>query len=566
MSSLNLLDRLEASPNYGVITRESERTMVEGSDQAWAYAASAQVEGQGAATLKAQVKLSRGSMSIGVLSKSRTRFVIERSIPITSGFVSLELSIPDLDDSCEIIFRTYDDGTVKPMLELRSLVLEAQHAAATACLTVDPIVENLWPLETAVFNIPAMRHWSRAELNLHLTGDPWKDNLILNKWEFATGAGRLESYPWRFSVPFVLCNARCEFCSAWLVQGDPMPIDLFDRLDVMLSYLAQIDMVGWGEPLIHPEFGQVLDKLKSRGDRRARISLTTNGLHLGKWVDHLIKANVRDFAISIHAARPETHEDLMGLPAGSFEKVLEGVRKLVAARRPGPGINVAFVFIVTRQNLAEIPEFIELAETIGVDSVFIRTLKTRTLAEQKKDGLDYHRLPPYLHPQFESLRARAATAIADARIPIEAFPDSWSKPIFPPELEPQILTMPLTPRDVRMKSKSFHRKPAVDTEDLPVGEPLEDSRPELHEHMENPYNRTPPMFCPSPYTAFYLNGFDRMVTPCCYMTSIPGHSLSYLRKGASFDDVWNSPAMVALRRSLNGGPLKQPCLKCAFYW
>jgi pyruvate-formate lyase-activating enzyme len=569
MGSLNLLDNLVASPNYGLVSRESELTVVEGSAQAWAYAASAELEGRGAAAVKAQMKLTRGSMSIGVLSKNKTSFVIERTIPLTRGFVVFELPIPDIEACGEIVFRTYNDGAVKPMLEVRSLVLEPQRAPASAEVSVepavDPLVENLWPL-IEFFNIPAMRRWSRAELDFYLSGDSWRDNIILNKWEFATGAARLESYPWRFSVPFVLCNARCEFCSAWLVQGEPMPIDLFDRLDVMLPYLAQIDMVGWGEPLIHPEFGQVLDKLKSRADSRARISLTTNGLHLGKWVRHLAEANVRDFAISIHAARPETHEDLMGLPRGSFEKVLEGVRTLVAAREAGRHLIVSFVFIVTRQNLAEVPEFIQLAERLGVDRVFIRTLKARTPEEQRNNGLDYHRLPPYLHPDFEPLRARAIEAIAGTRLEVEAFPESWSTPIFPPEHEPQILMAPLTPREVRMKSKSYHQKPLPDTEDLPVGEALEDSRPELHEQMENPYNRTAPMWCPSPYTAFYINGFDRQVNPCCYMTSIPGHRESYLRKGASFDDVWNSPAMIALRRSLNEGPLKQPCLKCAFYW
>src|SRR6266446_4362328 len=136
-----------------------------------------------------------------------------------------------------------------------------------------------------------------------MSGDPWKDNLVLNKYELATGATKLESFPWRFSVPFVLCNARCEFCSAWLVQGKPMPIDLIDRLEVVLPYLAEIDLVGWGEPLIHPEFGHILDQLRKRADRRARIALTTNGVHLAKWVDRLAEAGVKDYAISIHAAR-----------------------------------------------------------------------------------------------------------------------------------------------------------------------------------------------------------------------------------------------------------------------
>ena len=564
ITSLNLLDKLEALHNVGMITHEPTRTIVVGSDQPWAIAASIRPEGKGAATLKGWVKLTAGSMSLGLLSKDENKLLSDLPIPITKDFVRLEFPIDGLEKAGSIVFRTDDDGRVKPRLELRSLVLEP--GTSSEGLVVDPIVENLWPRDIGIFKIAAMGSWSREQLDSFLSGDKWKDNLILNKWEFANGITRLESYPWRFSVPFVLCNARCEFCSAWLVQGEPMPIDLFDRLDVMLPYLAQIDMVGWGEPLIHPEFGNVVEKLKSRADPRARIALTTNGVHLGKWADDLLAANVRDFAVSIHAARRETHEDLMGLPPGSFDKVIDGVGKLHTTRHRVPGLDVAFVFIVTQQNLAEIPEFIALAQKLGVDRIFFRTLKARSAEEQRNDGLDYHRLPPYLHPQFAELRARAVEAIAAATIPIEAFPESWSANVFPVEVEASILQAPLTPRAVRLKSKSYRHTPAVDSEALPVGEPLEDGYPGITEELKNPYNRQHPLFCPSPYTAFYLNGFDRMVTPCCYMTSVPGHQPSYLRKGASFDDAWNSPAMIALRRSLNKGPLKSPCLQCAFYW
>jgi MoaA/NifB/PqqE/SkfB family radical SAM enzyme len=225
------------------------------------------------------------------------------------------------------------------------------------------------------------------------------------------------------------------------------------------------------------------------------------------------------------------------------------------------------VFIVTRQNLGEIPEFIDLAEELGVDSIFIRTLKSRTAEEQSKDGLDYHRLPPYLHPDFATLRDRAVEAIRKAKIHIDASPATWDTKIFPTNIEAEILVQPLTPREVRRASKSFHRTPIPDGPGLPVGEKLGYARGEIvHDELENPYGRAAPMLCPSPYTALYINGFDRMVTPCCYMQTVPGYQRSYLRQGASFDDIWNSPAMVGLRESLSRGPLKQPCLKCSFYW
>jgi pyruvate-formate lyase-activating enzyme len=585
MTERDIIDRLTSANPGASISRRARSVQIDGIAQSWAYAASAPLDASGETTVMARVKLRAGAMSVGVLAKDRSAFVIERAIPRTSDFIDVSIPLDNAATCSDVVFRTYDKAHEAPVLELESLVLRQQPendevpAQAVADQPVDPIVENLWPLETAIFNINDMRRWSRADLCKHLTGDAWRDNLILNKYEFAQGASRLESYPWRFSVPFVLCNARCEFCSAWLVQGQPMPVDIFDRLDVVLPYLAQIDMVGWGEPLIHPQFGDILAKLRDRADRRARIALTTNGVHLKKWANRLIEANVREIAVSIHAATPETHEDLMGLPRGSFAAVLEGIRSVTARKSADAGITFGLVFIVTRQNIGEIPAFIALARELNVDSIFIRTLKSRTVQEQRFDGLDYHRLPPYLHPDFETLRRKAVDSIAGSSIQVQAAPETWSTKIFPEDAEAEILAQPLTPREVRRASKEVRHKPLPDTEVLPLGQVLAPDTPTAYftglssidaevkdDPFDNPYNRAPPLFCPSPYTALYINGFDRMVTPCCYMTRVPGYQHSFLRTGASFDDIWNAPAMVALRESLNAGPLKLPCRKCAFYW
>ena len=82
----------------------------------------------------------------------------------------------------------------------------------------------------------------------------------------------------------------------------------------------------------------------------------------------------------------------------------------------------------------------------------------------------------------------------------------------------------------------------------------------------NPFDRTAPEMCPSPYTAFYVNGFDRHTTPCCSMEKPPGHAFTYVREGASFDDVWNSAGMQTVRRTLRHGPLLPACRTCTSYW
>src|SRR5690349_1757559 len=86
-ASVNLLDELEASHNLGVISREPTRTILEGSDQPWAVAASIRPKGKGAANLKACVKLTDGSMSIGILSKDEKKFLSDLPMPVTKDFV-----------------------------------------------------------------------------------------------------------------------------------------------------------------------------------------------------------------------------------------------------------------------------------------------------------------------------------------------------------------------------------------------------------------------------------------------------------------------------------------------
>lgn len=434
----------------------------------------------------------------------------------------------------------------------------------TRGLIVDPIVEKLWPLPLPGFSVSAMSRWTQEDLNAHLSGDRLFDNLILNKYEFSTGATELKSFPWRLSVPFVLCNARCDFCSAWLVKGNPMPADLITQLIPVLQHIYELDLVGWGEPLIHPQFGEILENIRKEVDPRARIALTTNGTKLLEWADRLLEAHVSDFSISIHAATAETHNDVMGLELYHFDRILEGIKRLVELKKLPryQKTRIGTVFIVMQQNIGEIPRFIDLCAELGVDNIFVRTLKPH---DKLPRGLDYHRLPPYLHPEFSKLRNNAVAAIQQSKIPVSASPETWETPIFPQEIETTLKVLPTTSREERLRTIP-KRIPTKYSEKLPVGELKDGQQVEVFPHLDNVYGRNAPMYCPSPYTAFYVNGFDRQVTPCCYIIQVPGYQKSYFKKSASFHQVWNSPAMIALRQSLFAGPLMAPCLKCPFYW
>jgi pyruvate-formate lyase-activating enzyme len=435
-------------------------------------------------------------------------------------------------------------------------VAPASDGAPVAPPVVDPLVEGLWPPSVSEFTVATLRTWTQQKLRLELVGDPLRDNALLNKWEFANGKTVLESFPWRLSVPFVLCNAQCDFCAAWLMQGKSSLDELMTSLIPVIRHCYQLDLVGWGEPLIHPQFAAILEMIRRESDPRARVALTTNGTRLDNWIDRLLDANVMDYAISIHATNKATHQDLMGFGPDVFDQVISAVRSLTAKKAQFHKLNVELVFLVTRQNIAEIPDFLQMSEDLGADQVHLRTLMPMG---SPREGLDYHRLPPYLHPNFDRLRDAAVSAISKSRLRVNANPATWSQPVFSPEWESQLADIPLTSRKGRKSYKISEQQ--WDT--LGAGEPSRDREP--CEFAENPLNRKSPLYCPSPYTAFYVNGTDRRVIPCVYMHKVPHHEFIHFKPLMTFKDVWNAPAMVAVRRSLHYGPLMSPCLKCPFH-
>jgi pyruvate-formate lyase-activating enzyme len=557
------LSAFRAATNGVEVGWQGEDVSVVGINQPWAYAARADLDHQQVSgDIRIELKLSvlSGNVRAGVLAADEGSFITEVAIP-PSCETTVSLDVGRAVDASSVVIRSDESCDEIPRFLIHDMSVGARETQPeyphVTPLKVHSLVDNLWPLPLEKYGVEVLRHWSEADVEAQMTGNRMHDNLVLNKWEFTHGKTVLKSYPWRLSVPFVLCNARCEFCAAWQMKGKAPLLDLMQSLTPVIQRCKEIDLVGWGEPLIHPEFAQILELLRDEADTNARIALTTNGVRLEEWIDRLLEANVMDFAISVHATNTKTHQDLMGFHEGDFDRVIAGVKQLVERRKRFPRMTIEMVMVVTQQNLAEIPDFIEMCEDLDVQKVFLRTLMPM---EAPREGLDYHRLLPYRHPDFQALRFQAVMAIQGSDLEIKASPETWSRPIFPPRYEAEIELMPVTPREER---NTYFYSYDQDLELLTAGEPS--AVAEVYELGANDYGRSAPLYCPSPYTAFYPNGFDRRVIPCVYMHKADGHEYIHFKPSLNFDQVWNSPAMVAVREHLNNGPLMSMCLKCPFF-
>src|SRR5689334_14540852 len=139
-------------------------------------------------------------------------------------------------------------------------------------------------------------------------------NFAASVWEYAHGATELTAYPWNVTIPVAdLCNARCTFCTSWLDGRKVLDLDQLDRFEAVLKYALFIGLVGHGEPLAHPRFDELCDRLAQLRDPMSNVYTITNGFFLEKWRDHLKRINLYSYSVSLNAATSETHDIVMGL-------------------------------------------------------------------------------------------------------------------------------------------------------------------------------------------------------------------------------------------------------------
>jgi MoaA/NifB/PqqE/SkfB family radical SAM enzyme len=302
-----------------------------------------------------------------------------------------------------------------------------------------------------------------ASLNDFLTlvpSRPLLQNFATSIWEFANGVDTLKSYPWNISIPVAdLCNARCTFCTSWLDGRKVLDLDQLELFEPVLRRAMFIGLVGHGEPLAHPRFDELCERLQPMLDPLSTCYTITNGALLDKWRDLLRRINLCSYSVSLNAATAETHDEVMGLGRDAFPRIIESIADLTKpTNQPGRlNNNVYITMVVTKQNIAEIPAFIALGNSLGVTGIWLRSLLPQS---NLISGLNYHLLPPSEHPEFERLRRAAVDAITASRVPVQADPAMWDKPIFSTTLEREIREKPpaIIPREQALRDRDLRRR------------------------------------------------------------------------------------------------------------
>lgn len=219
--------------------------------------------------------------------------------------------------------------------------------------------------------------------------------------------------PARMQVePSGRCNLSCRMCPGGLRRDGKQKLMHVELLDFLLEQLPgarDIDLDGFGEPLMHPEIVGLVEKVKAMG---STASISSNLLLLDrKTAEGFVSAGLDNLTVSIDGATEATY--------GWFKRdanlmtVIENMASLVELRNEAgasvPRIRVAAV--IMKENVADLPGIVRLSGAMGAESFTARHLCHR---------MDEAALPRLYRPVRDFVRSQA---LGEDQVPMiqEAF-------------------------------------------------------------------------------------------------------------------------------------------------
>ena len=315
------------------------------------------------------------------------------------------------------------------------------------------------------------------------------------------------------------CNLRCKMCmfshpDYYLAKSRHWTVPEFRALaDQLFAATRRVSLSFGTEPLLHRDIDQLLAVLEEHEVPHKYFN--TNGQLMGAaTITAMIRHRMDTVTVSVDAATGATYERVrVGASWDKLHSNLQTLRDLKArngVRYPA----LALAFVMMRENMHELPAFIDLA----ADSDAVGVNVTHMVAF---DAIDNESMAAVHERARCNEFLRQATERAKARGVQLARPNSF--------VEHGVDT-----ERARDSVDGARQRFALD--------------PETDRHAA----------CPFPWT-FVAIDKDRQVQPCGWWFGVP--PMGNLDE-QSFLEIWNGDAYERLRRDLQGPCLQAPCTTC----
>lgn len=164
------------------------------------------------------------------------------------------------------------------------------------------------------------------------------------------------------------CNFKCSFCYRQHQKLEDFQDMTPDIVELLLNRFPLIEgccICGYGEPLLATTLEDILKTLKKK---KKIVGIITNGSLIETRMDVLCEYPPDYISVSLNAVNSIEHEKQCGI-SNQFDKVIEGIRRVKETYIP-----LYVSYVCTKENIKDIPEFLELCGEINVDAIYLHNL------------------------------------------------------------------------------------------------------------------------------------------------------------------------------------------------
>jgi radical SAM protein with 4Fe4S-binding SPASM domain len=183
--------------------------------------------------------------------------------------------------------------------------------------------------------------------------------------------------PFNISIePTTSCNLGCPECPSGLKSftrdTGTMQTDFYEKfLAETHKDLIYLYFYFQGEPYLHPKFLNLVQEASAKNI----YTVTSTNAHFltPRKAKETVESGLDRIIISIDGTTQDTYESYR--IGGSLEKVLNGTKNLVAAKKElkSNTPHIIIQFLVVKPNEHQIPEILQLGKDLNVDEVKLKT-------------------------------------------------------------------------------------------------------------------------------------------------------------------------------------------------
>jgi MoaA/NifB/PqqE/SkfB family radical SAM enzyme len=207
------------------------------------------------------------------------------------------------------------------------------------------------------------------------------------------------AYPKKLTIALTdKCNLKCficwrdEFEQSRDSKGVHIEFDQLGHMEDAIRHAEMISLTGFGESFLYPRLHEVLDRIYALNPRENLVMLISNGTALSYEHGRKLGSRLRELVISLNAANPAAYQrdmhpeankldykgkadprvrlaplDQAGL--SQFEKTCGKIREFMRGLEPADRRKVRLHYVVHRDNLAELSDFVLVAKELGCSTV-----------------------------------------------------------------------------------------------------------------------------------------------------------------------------------------------------